>query len=128
MDSMKRAKEWLRQSSYDMKTAEAMFISKRYIYAVFMCPLSIEKVLKGLYTQMLSDVPPKSHNLIFLIEKMKLELPEDIYDFVFMLNGLSVPTRYPDDLQNLLKVYNKAKTRKVLDRAKEVLKWLKAKL
>jgi HEPN domain-containing protein len=59
---------------------------------------------------------------------MKLELPEDIYDFVFMLNGLSVPTRYPDDLQNLLKVYNKAKTRKVLDRAKEVLKWLKAKL
>ena len=128
MESVKRVREWLRQSSYDMKTAEAMFISKRYIYAVFMCHLSIEKILKGLYTQMLGDVPPKSHNLIFLIEKMKLELPEDIYDFVFMLNGLSVPTRYPDDLQNLLKVYNKAKTRKVLDRAKEVLKWLKAKL
>ena len=128
MERMKRAQEWLRQSSYDMKTAEAMFKSKRYIYAVFMCHLSIEKILKGLYTQMLGDVPPKSHNLIFLIEKMKLELPEDIYDFVFMLNGLSVPTRYPDDLQNLLKVYNKAKTRKVLDRAKEVLKWLKAKL
>ena len=128
MERMKRAQEWLRQSSYDMKTAEAMFKSKRYIYAVFMCHLSIEKILKGLYTQMLGDVPPKSHNLIFLIEKMKLELPEDIYDFVFMLNGLSVPTRYPDDLQNLLKVYNKAKTRKVLDRAKEVLKWLKARL
>jgi HEPN domain-containing protein len=125
---MKRAQEWLRQSSYDMKTAEAMFKSKRYIYAVFMCHLSIEKVLKGLYTQNLEDTPPKSHNLIFLIEKIKLELPEDIYDFVFMLNGMSVPTRYPDDLQNLLKVYNKAKTRKVLDRAKEVLKWLKAKL
>lgn len=128
MESVKRVREWLRQSSYDMKTAEAMFKSKRYIYAVFMCHLSIEKILKGLYTQMLGDVPPKSHNLIFLVEKLKLELPEDIYDFVFMLNGLSVPTRYPDDLQNLLKVYNKAKTRKVLDRAKEVLKWLKAKL
>lgn len=125
---MKRAQEWLRQSSYDMKTAEAMFKSKRYIYAVFMCHLSIEKVLKGLYTQNLEDAPPKSHNLIFLIEKIQLELPEDIYDFVFMLNGLSVPTRYPDDLQNLLKVYSKAKTREVLDRAKEVLKWLKAKL
>ena len=36
--------------------------------------------------------------------------------------------RYPDDLQNLLKVYNKAKTRKVLDKGKEVLKWLQAKL
>lgn len=128
MERMKRAQEWLRQSSYDMKTADAMFKSKRYIYAVFMCHLSIEKVLKGLYTQNFEDVPPKSHNLVFLIEKIKLELPEDIHDFVFMLNGLSVPTRYPDDLQKLLKVYNKAKTREVLDRAKEVLKWLKAKL
>jgi HEPN domain-containing protein len=128
MESIKRAQEWLRQSLYDMKTAEAMFISKRYIYAVFMCHLSIEKVLKGLYTQTLGDVPPKSHNLIFLIEKIKLELPEDLYDFVFMLNGLSVPTRYPDDLQSLLKAYNRAKTRKVLDRGKEVLKWLKGKL
>ena len=127
MEPMKRAQEWLRQSSYDMKTAEAMFKSKRYIYAVFMCHLSIEKVLKGLYTQNLEEAPPKSHNLIFLIEKIQLELPEDIYDFVFMLNGLSVATRYPDDLQNLLKVYNKAKTRKVLDRAKEVLKWIKEK-
>jgi len=125
---MKNTREWLRQSAYDMKTAEAMFDTKRYIYAVFMCHLSIEKALKGLYTQILSDVPPKSHNLIFLIEKMRLELPEDIYDFVFVLNGLSVPTRYPDDLQNLLKVYNKAKTRKVLDKGKEVLKWLKVKL
>jgi len=128
MGSMKKSQEWLRQSAYDMKTAEAMFNSKRYIYAVFMCHLSIEKALKGLYTQILSEVPPKSHNLIFLIEKIKLGLPENDYDFLFMLNGLSVPTRYPDDLQNLLKVYNKAKTRKVLDKGKEVLKWLQARL
>jgi HEPN domain-containing protein len=49
-----------------MKTAEAMFKSKRYIYAVFMCHLSIEKVLKGLYAQMLPEVPPKTHNRGFL--------------------------------------------------------------
>lgn len=33
-----------------MKTAEAMFNSKRYLYAVFMCHLAIEKALKGIYT------------------------------------------------------------------------------
>lgn len=42
-------KEWLRQADYDMETAEAMFESGRYIYAVFMCHLSLEKALKGLY-------------------------------------------------------------------------------
>ena len=29
--------EWFRQAEYDMKTAEAMFKARRYIYVVFMC-------------------------------------------------------------------------------------------
>ena len=111
-----------------MKTAEALFTAKRHIYAVFMCHLSLEKALKGIYTQTLKAVPPKTHNLIYLVEKIKLDLPDDLYDFIFTLNGLSVPTRYPDDLQRLLKDYTKAKTGKVLGHGKEVLKWLKARL
>ena len=34
----KGLEEWLKQSDYDMKTAEAMFISKRYVYVVFYVP------------------------------------------------------------------------------------------
>lgn len=111
-----------------MKTAEAMFKSKRHIYAVFMCHLSIEKAMKGIYAQNIKGVPPKTHNLIYLVEKVKLELPDTLYDFVFTLNGLSVPTRYPDDLQRLLKIYTKAKTSRILNQSKEVLEWLKTKL
>lgn len=122
----KKPQEWLRQASYDMKTADAMLTSKRYIYAVFMCHLAIEKALKGLFTLKLDEVPPKTHNLIYLVEKIQLELPEKLYDFIFTLNGLSVPTRYPDDLQKLLKDHNKQKTEKVLEQGKEALKWLKA--
>lgn len=126
--SSKTPREWIKQAVYDMKTAEAMFKSKRHIYAVFMCHLSIEKALKGIYAQDIEGVPPKTHNLIYLVEKVKLELPDILYDFVFTLNGLSVPTRYPDDLQRLLKIYTKAKTSKILNQGKEVLEWLKTKL
>ena len=42
-------KEWFRQSDYDYDTAMFMHESGRYFYAVFMCHLSIEKALKGLY-------------------------------------------------------------------------------
>jgi HEPN domain-containing protein len=121
----KPSREWLRQAVYDMKTADALFSSKRYIYAVFMCHLSIEKALKGLYAFQLGAVPPRTHNLVYLVEKIKLELPGTLYDFVFTLNGVSVPTRYPGDLQKLLKEYTRAKTGKVLDQSKEVLQWLK---
>ncbi|MDO9528114.1 MAG: HEPN domain-containing protein [Syntrophales bacterium] len=41
--------EWLRQADYDMDTAEYMLSGGRYFYAVFMCHLSIEKALKGLF-------------------------------------------------------------------------------
>ena len=124
----KSPQEWLKQADYDMKTAEIMFDNKRYFYAVFMCHLSIEKALKGLYTQKLNKTPPKTHNLIFLVEKIKLELSEDLYDFIFTLNGVSVPTRYPDELQKLQKDYNTVKTRVLLEKSKEALKWLKARL
>jgi len=124
----KSPQEWLKQADYDMETAEIMFDNKRYFYAVFMSHLSIEKALKGLYTQKLNKTPPKTHNLIFLVEKIKLELSEDLYDFIFTLNGVSVPTRYPDELQKLQKDYNTAKTRVLLEKSKEALKWLKARL
>ncbi len=55
---------------------------------------------------------------------MKLTLPEDLFDFISTLNRVSVPTRYPDDLQRILKDYDKKKTKEVLDQSKQVLQWL----
>ena len=60
----KTSQEWLKQADYDIKTAEIMFDNERYFYAVFMCHLSVEKALKGLYTHRLHIVPPKIHTLI----------------------------------------------------------------
>jgi HEPN domain-containing protein len=64
--------EWLKQAAYDMDTADAMFTSGRYLYVVFMCHLSIEKSLKGLHSKELAEVPPKTHNLIYLLKKICL--------------------------------------------------------
>ncbi len=73
-----------------------------------MCHLSIEKALKGLYAEQLNQPPLKTHNLIFLVEKIKLEMSEELYDFIFTLNGVSVQTRYPEELKKLQKVYSEA--------------------
>lgn len=123
----KQAEEWLTQANYDMDTAAYMFKGGRYMYTVFMCHLSIEKGLKGRYTEKLGKEPPKTHNLLYLVEKIKLRLPEDLHDFIATLNRVSVPTRYPDDLRRILKDYDKKKTKEVLDQSKKVLQWLSAK-
>ena len=119
--------EWFKQADYDMDTAEFMFSGGRYFYSVFMCHLSIEKALKGLYIRKFKDAPPKTHNLLYLLEFIDPDLPEDMYDFVFTLNRVSVLTRYPDNLQKMLEDYNKGKTDEILGKSKELLRWLKEK-
>ena len=48
MKNLKLPQEWFNQAGYDLRTADAMLSTGRYIYTVFMCHLSIEKALKGL--------------------------------------------------------------------------------
>jgi len=45
-DDRKAYTEWILQSDCDYETAVAMFSTARYVYAVFMCHLSIEKDLQ----------------------------------------------------------------------------------
>lgn len=124
----KKPDEWFRQANYDIKTAEYLCKGGKYIYAVFMCHLAIEKALKGLYQKNQNEIPPKVHNLIFLIEKMALKIPDDLYDMIFNLNRVSIPTRYPDDLKRMQKDYNKRRAVGILEKSKEILKWLKGQL
>lgn len=120
--------EWFRQTDYDLVTAKAMFKTGRYIYTVFMCHLSIEKALKGLYAKTFLKDPPKTHDLIYLAEKIELKTSVKMQDFINDLNELSIPTRYPDEIKMLVKQYKKDKTQEILKQTGELLLWLKKKL
>jgi HEPN domain-containing protein len=124
----KKPEEWFKQAAYDLKTAEVMLENKRFIYAVFMCHLAIKKALKGLYQFRLNEVPPKVHNLIYLVEKIGLSPSEKLYNAIFELNRVSIPTRYPDDLTKMISEYKKKNTLEIINNSKEVLKWLKNQL
>ena len=126
--SYKLPEEWLKQADYDLGTAKSMFKTGRYIYTIFMCHLSVEKALKGLYARKFEANPSKTHNLNYLCEEMNLEIPEEFQDFMDNLNNLSVPTRYPDELEKLLKDFKKGVTKKIYKQTEELLKWLREKI
>lgn len=121
----KPPEEWLKQADYDLDTAYAMFEAGRFIYTVFMCHLSIEKALKGLYAKKFEKDPPKIHNLNYFCEKIEIAIEKEWQDFIDNLNDLSVPTRYPDELERLLRDYKEKDTKGVLERTKGLLLWLK---
>ena len=124
----KRILEWLKQADYDMDTADFMCKGGRYFYAVFMCHLAIEKALKGLYQQNLQETPPKTHNLIYLLNKIGLRPDEDRGRIITRLNEANIATRYPDDIDKLQSNYTKEITAQILTQAKEALEWIKQQL
>ncbi|MBU0700912.1 HEPN domain-containing protein [bacterium] len=121
----KKYEEWLKQADYDINTAEYMFDGGRYFYAVFMCHLSIEKALKGLYLERLKEMSPKVHNLIYLLNKSGVKPPETIGRFLVTLNEASVVTRYPDNIEKLQRDYTKDVVMDIVSKSKEVLRWIK---
>jgi len=111
----KSAAEWFLQADYDLDTAEYMFNGRRYFYSVFMCHLAIEKALKGLYVARLSSEPPRTHNLMHLAEKLGVVVPSETDAFLSLLSGLSVPTRYPDDLKRISREFRPRQDRASAD-------------
>lgn len=117
--------EWLKQADYDMDTADTMYACGRYFYAVFMCHLSIEKAQKGLYHKVLNEVPPKTHNLTYLLNKIGKKPEPELEKFIIRLNTASVATRYPDELAKIQTAYTEGITKDIITKCKDVLKWLK---
>jgi HEPN domain-containing protein len=116
---------WIALAEYDLETAYVMLEKGRYIYVIFLCHLSVEKMLKAHISEISQDYPPKTHDLIFLIKKSGLELPQGLIEFIGKINTVSIPTRYPEDLQRILQEYPFFVAKSYLEQTEETLTWLK---
>jgi HEPN domain-containing protein len=82
---------WIALADYDLETARHMFTTERYLYVIFLCHLSIEKMLKAHVAEVTHTIPIKSHDLIYFVKKCGLELPENYLDFIGKINKQVFP-------------------------------------
>jgi HEPN domain-containing protein len=116
---------WIALTDYDIETAHHMLATGRYLYVVFLCHLALEKILKALVAEVTQTTPIKTHDLIYLLKKCELELPDNYLDFIGKINTASIPTHYPEDLQRSLKEYPESIVKDYLHRTAEIIQWLK---
>jgi HEPN domain-containing protein len=116
---------WLASSDYDLETAGAMLKSRRYLYVVFMCHLALEKTLKAIYAEIQGESPPRTHDLLFLIRRLELALPKTHLEFIGVINNASIPTRYPEDLKQIVSQYPRRTASSYLAKTKRAIKWLR---
>lgn len=123
-----QVKNWLDTALYDLETAEQMYATGRYIYTVFLCHLALEKILKAKVQEATGMLPPKTHNLRYLLKLSGVEMPDDMFEFLSMLSDVSIPTGYPDDFAQLVQAYSGPVARKYADKTKEVFAWIRQSL
>jgi HEPN domain-containing protein len=117
--------EWIDIAQYDLATAEAMLKAKRYLYVVFMCQQAIEKILKAIYVQDKNGLPPRTHNLLYLVDTLKLDMQNKDLTLLSLLNQFYLESRYPGERIQLAGGVDKNKAGQILKRTKEVWKCLK---
>ncbi len=121
---------WVDIADYDLKTAEAMLETRRFLYVGFMCHQVIEKILKGYFVFVKNEQPPYIHTLDRLAKMTGLidEFSENQKEFIRRLQPLNIEMRYPVYKEKLLKFLTKEKCEDIITETKELLKWIKQKL
>ncbi len=127
-DIEKTVKYWLDGAEYDMSTANAMFKTRKYPYALFMGHLALEKLLKAVYVKNTKKHAPYTHALEKLAKKSKIDIPEQMLIKLREFMEFHFEARYPDEQKAFYKKCNLSYTKEKFQEIKEVFKWLKIRL
>jgi HEPN domain-containing protein len=91
---------------------------------LFFGHLTLEKLLKAVFTKSEDKTPPFSHNLVYLAEKAGLVLNEEKVELLEEITDLNLEARYPDEKFSFYKKSTKEFTVDKLARIKEIREWL----
>ncbi len=120
--------KWLDQSLYDLDTAKAMLSSGRWLYVLFCCQQSVEKMLKGLIAQNTKEHPPRLHNLMRLAERAKITVDESMAERFRLLTAYYIETRYPEEIQSMAGQVDQSLAEEMFQQTEEILSWLKSQI
>ena len=117
---------WIKSSDEDFVTMEVLYKNKQNTWCLYIGQLVIEKLLKAIYAKNNKGAPyaPKTHDLLYLAEKLNLELTEEQEVILNEITTFNLSTRY-DDYKRAF--YNKCTdkyTEEQINKIKEVKAWL----
>lgn len=128
MDKEKVVRYWLESSKDDWTVANHLFEKGDYPYSLFFGHLTIEKILKAIYVNKLGEIPPFTHRLVYLAEKVSLNLTDNQLELLNTITDFNIEARYPDDKFSFKEKCTKDFTEKYLMKIKEIKEWLLQKI
>ena len=126
MDNIDLMNYWIESADEDYNVMIDLKEKNRNTYCLFFGQMVIEKLLKALYAKNNKGAPyaPKTHDLLYLSEKLNIELTEEQEITLNEITTFNLSTRY-DDYKKAF--YNKCTdeyTEEQINKIKEVKAWL----
>ena len=116
---------WVEQANDDWSAVNTLFQGKKFLQSLFFAHLVIEKICKALWIKHNKEiVPPRTHNLIYLLSTTPIKLSDDKSEFLLSLNRFQLEGRYPDYLSKMYEICDEPFTKSMLDTTNELRQWL----
>ena len=118
---------WIKSSDEDFVTMEILYKNKQNAWCLYIGQLVIEKLLKALYAKNNKEAPyaPKTHNLLYLAEKIQLELTKEQKISLDTITKFNLEARYDDYKESFRQNCTNEYTAQQIKNIKEVREWLK---
>jgi len=114
---------WLTSAQKDWEVMEYLLKGKKYVHALFFGHLYLEKLAKALWViNGTENIPPKTHNLLKLLNESGVKLDENQQIFLLKLNQYQIEGRYPEDIDKLYKFTNAKLTAEYIKEIKNLKK------
>ncbi len=104
----KDVNSWVKASRYDLETARALLESRRYLYVLFLCQQSLEKLLKARGWQGPWSCRRGFTALCASRSLAALSVSEEERRFLERLSLYYIQSRYPADIRNLTRKVNRS--------------------
>ena len=112
---------WMNTAEEDWITVGVLFSMNRYLHSLFWAHFMLEKLAKALWVKHNEDnLPPKSHNIVWILQDSKVELDSDKTNFLAKFGCYQASTRYPDYTDKVYLACNQDFTRQELETVKEI--------
>ena len=118
---------WIESSDEDYNVMNVLHNSKKNSYCLFFGQMVIEKLLKALYAKNNKREPhaPKTHDLLYLAEKIEIELTKEQKILLDTITKFNLEARYDDYKESFRQTCTNEYTAEQIRNIKEVRKWLK---
>ncbi|MBK7869306.1 MAG: HEPN domain-containing protein [Saprospiraceae bacterium] len=120
---------WVRTAEDDWEAAQSLFEASKYVHCLFFAHLVLEKYCKAHWVKdNHNNHPPKTHNLLRLIQDTHLDLIEEDLLFLEQFNDFQLEGRYPDYLFTIQKRCTFEYTQQLLEKVTYIKQCLQEKL